>query len=327
MKVDRKTSGICKFRHRVSGFCLTEAIGKRLVSEMKVHPIVFWIFNCSVVLFVPLSKASTIRHDLDAQLYRDEAALYPMVGSVNGSGFNGSGVLISDRWVLTAGHVADFKAGGSFRVGGVDYIIQSVFSHPNHPTFTTTFDMGLLYLSSQVVGIEAATMLRLPTSSSLLGKEATWVGNGLTGTGVDDNRGSNEMRAFTNVVDGFTPNFGLPMPSFYADFDNPGGTSNSLAFQSSDANPTRLEGNVTPGDSGGGVFINEDGRNYLIGINSYTSGFAPGLNSKYGSLSGAADLDLFHDWIFTTSGISAVPEPGVLGLVCFGSICGLRRRR
>ena len=272
------------------------------------------------------ADASTILDTVDPQLYRDEAALYPQVGKVLGSGLSGSGVLLSDRWVLTAGHVADFKTGGTYRVGGVDYTIQSSISHPSHGILSTSYDVGLLFLSTAVIGIQTATMWR-SDSASLLGREATWVGDGLTGTGLNDNRGTNEMRAFTNVIDGLTPAFGLPAPSFFADFDNPDGSSNSLSGSGSSATATRLEGNVTPGDSGGGVFITLDGVSYLVGITSYTSGFSQGLNSKYGALSGAADLNVFHDWIYEQTGIAAVPEPAVAWICALGSLLCLRRRR
>ena len=282
----------------------------------------------SFLLASGIAAASTILDSRDPQAYRDEAALYPMVGKVANpgpSGFNGSGVLISDRWVLTAGHIADFKTGGSFIIGGSSYIIQSTISHPGHALLSTSYDVGLLYLSSPVEQIASATMIRLMEPSSLLGMEAVWAGHGLTGNGLTGAQTPFDFRAFTNIIDGFTPFAGLPGPSFYADFDSPDGSGNSLS--GSDPQPTRLEGNVTSGDSGGGVFITVGGQPYLVGINSYTSGFSPGLNSKYRSLSGAADLHFFHDWITEQTGITPIPEPSVIWLGALGGLILLRRRR
>lgn len=293
---------------------------------MTIHVIRYRILLLAICLCLASpAESSTILDALNAQAYRDEAGLYPMVGKVTGSGYNGSGVLLSDRWVLTAGHVADFKTNGFFNVGAKDYTIQSYITHPNHGAFSTTYDVGLLYLSSAVTGIGTATMIRLADPVSLLGREAVWVGHGLSGTGVTGAQGPLEFRAFTNVIEGVTPFAGLPGPSFYSDFDNPDGTGNSLS--SSSPTPTRLEGNVTSGDSGGGVFVTVDGQRYLAGISSYTSGFAPGLNSKYGSLSGAADLHQFHQWIFEQTGITAIPEPSAGWPGALGSLLLLRRKR
>lgn len=278
-----------------------------------------------MVFAAGMADAATVLHSVDPQQYRDEATLYPMVGKLTGQGYIGSGVSLGGRWVLTAGHVADFKTGGKFQIGGTDYTIESYVTAPGHLAFSTTNDMGLVYLSEAVTGIPPAVMIAFGTPEELLGREATWVGNGLIGTGLDDVRGSAEMRAFTNVIDGYSPRAGLPQPSFFCDFDNPDGTSDTLGL---DAVPTRLEGNVTPGDSGGGVFVAIGGAQYLVGISSYTSGFAPGMNSKYGSLSGAADLGSFLPWITATTGISAVPEPSsAVVFAMLGAVAVMRRRR
>ncbi|RYD20103.1 MAG: hypothetical protein EOP88_16425 [Verrucomicrobiaceae bacterium] len=221
--------------------------------------------------------------------------------------------------------MADFKTGGSYTIGGQTYTIESYITAPGHPIFDVTNDVGLLRLSSAVTNIQAATMWRFDNQADILGREATWVGFGLDGTGLTGQGFTPEKRAFTNVVDGLSPAFGLPGPSFFSDFDNPDGTTNALV--SGSATPTRLEGNVTPGDSGGGVFVNVNGQSYLVGINSYTSGFSPGLNSKYGALSGAADLWAFHDWIYQNTGVAAVPEPGVIWLCGLAGLLGLVRRR
>ncbi|RPJ33859.1 MAG: hypothetical protein EHM17_08760 [Verrucomicrobiaceae bacterium] len=282
-----------------------------------------------IFLFAAGAQASTIIAPTDdplvtEQMYRDEAALYPMVGKVTGSGFSGSGVLISDRWVLTAGHVSLSKVNGTFRVGGVDHTIQSSITHPDFSFSGPSYDLGLLYLSTSVAGLEAATMIDFGPSTSILGMDAVWVGYGLGGNGLTGAQSPFDFRAFTNVIDVSGSAYGLSPNSFVADFDKPDGSTNAPL-----SNPaaTRLEGNLTSGDSGGGVFVTVNGQTYLAGINSYTGGFVPGTNSKYGSLSGAANLELFHAWIFSQTGIAPIPEPATWWIGCLASLLCLRRRR
>jgi secreted trypsin-like serine protease len=275
-------------------------------------------------------RASTILAPVDAplvtaQMYRDEAALYPMVGKVAGSGLSGSGVLISDRWVLTAGHISYGKTNtATFNVGGVNYAVERSITHSSYSFDSNPFDLGLLYLSAPVPTLAAATMIHFDAPNSILGREATWVGHGLTGTGLTGAQGPFAFQAFTNIIDVMGPAYYLTETSFVSDFDRPNGSTN--ATQSSPT-ATRLEGNVTSGDSGGGVFVTVNGIRYLAGISSYTGRFGPGAASSYGSISGATNLDLFHSWIFDQTGITAVPEPSTLWLLGIGSLSLLRRRR
>lgn len=267
-----------------------------------------------------------------AQMHRDAALPYTSVGRVQGSGFNGSGVLIGGQWVLTAGHVALSKqTGGSFTVGGTTYTVQSSIVHPNFSLSGPTFDVGLLFLSTAVNGVAPSQMYDFGDSSSILGREAVWVGHGFTGDGLTGSQPSLEFRAFTNVIDvlGDHPLYeGLPATSFIADFDRPGDpTKNNPA---SDPTPTALEGNVANGDSGGGVFTKVGGVDYLVGVNSYSGWLdsMPGSSSsRYGALSGASHLDLFYPWIFEQTGIAPVPEPGAAVLAAWGAIAVLSRRR
>jgi secreted trypsin-like serine protease len=288
---------------------------------------------CGVSLVLTsLGLASTILDPSDApgvtdQMYRDLGASHPEVGQVQGSGFGGSGVYIGGRWVLTAGHVSFAKAGGTFSVSGQNYTILRSISAPGYSFGSDMNDVGLLELTSAVIGVTPAVMISLTDDAVLLGQQATWVGYGKTGTGLTGDSGNpGTLRGFTNNIDGFGPTLGLVTSSMFSDFDRPDGSKNSVA--GSNPLPTALEGNVAPGDSGGAVYLEGLG---LVGVISYRGRLTsdPFSNSDYGELSGASRLNQFTDWITLQTGIPAVPVPEPAGatLMAFALSLFLRRRR
>jgi hypothetical protein len=179
------------------------------------------------------------------------------------------------------------------------------------------YDFGLVHLSSPVVGITPATLY---TGSSDLGQIGTFVGFGLTGTGLTGWRTlDNQKRAFQNVIDG---NFGNPSLVLGCDFDNPHTTTNNVF---GDATPLTLEGCVAPGDSGGGVFITIGSQTYLEGVISFVAATDGNANSYYGDTSGFGRVSAFMPWITST-----IPEPSVSTLLVAGAGLGMlfgRRRR
>src|SRR5688572_20059552 len=84
----------------------------------------------------PPAPGGTIRHDRDPQQFLTLAQSpdYASAGlfriSRNEPGFTGSGVLVGDRWVLTAGHLLEGATGMTFTVGGRDYAADGWVAHP-----------------------------------------------------------------------------------------------------------------------------------------------------------------------------------------------------
>jgi hypothetical protein len=164
-----------------------------------------------------------------------------------------------------------------------------------------------VHLSASVTAIPPATFY---TGSGEVGQTGTFVGFGLTGTGLTGYQTlDNQKRAFENVIDG---DFGNPSLVLGSDFDSP----HSAAYNAfGDPTPLSLEGCVAPGDSGGGVFITVGSQTYLAGIISFVAATDGNANASYGDVSGFGRVSSFLPWI-----MSVIPEPSTSALMAMAGL-------
>ncbi|MEI9959753.1 MAG: trypsin-like serine protease [Limisphaerales bacterium] len=277
------------------------------------------LLGISTFFYSGTLSASTIRDDVPDSDYLDlgaDAAFAAVGLFVNSWGYTGCGVLIAPDWVLTAGHMLDAATGGTFTVGGIDYTSTEIIKNPGWTGVPFNgSDFGLVHLSSSVTAIPPAMLY---TGTSEFGQIGTYVGYGFSGTGLTgwSNTTGNEKRAFQNVIDG---NFGNPAILLGSDFDNPHTTADN-GFGS--AIPLPLEGCVTPGDSGGGVFIQDGSQYYLAGVISFVANADASADSDYGDASGFGRVSAYIPWI-----VSTIPEPSTFALLAGSGLAMLFCRR
>ncbi|HEY3932891.1 MAG TPA: trypsin-like serine protease, partial [Verrucomicrobiae bacterium] len=139
----------------------------------------------SLLLFPVAVLGATIRDDTPDSDYvalgNDPA--FDGVGTfVNSWGYTGCGILIAPDWVLTAAHLFTAATSGTFTLDGTAYSSTQLITDPNwNGSASNGSDFGLIHLSSPITSI---TPLPFYTSSTLLEQTATFVGYGLTGTGL-----------------------------------------------------------------------------------------------------------------------------------------------
>lgn len=300
---------------------------------------------------LPLAaSAGTIRHDRADSNYLNLGAGYANVGQVYGQSASqawyGSATAIGSRWAITAAHVVEGATGLSVKFGSQTYAADGYVAHSGWTgNLLAGTDLALVRFA-QDLPVTAATR---HTSTSLLGKTATAVGYGMTGTGQTGAvTFDQKKRGVQNVLDNYGSALGGSNNLVLYDFDrNKQGMFENFTGS---RNPLTNEGMAAPGDSGGGLFV--DGK--LAGVTSFI--LANGLtdrnpNADYGDAAGYTLLAPFASWIndvlagrialtgtssTTLSGAAAaelrqavlvVPEPASIALASIAGVLILRRPR
>ena len=327
----------------------------------------------SVLLAASAAGAMVIRDDRSDTDYLNLGSNYSSVGHISlhssdGNDYLASGTLIDSHWVLTAGHVVDGATslwwnpdpqGQAFQ----GYQASQWYAFPKwNGNVSSGYDLGLMYFTTDLAAQAGIDPSLLYTGSNEVGQVGTMVGYGTTGTGLTGYTTYDyQKRGGQNMIDAVLNTPGKDNRVLLSDFDNPHNAADSSWGSSS---PLDLEALISPGDSGGGLFLDIGGINYLAGVNSFGWGILDGdPNSDYGDAAGFTRVSSFVDWIMSyvngsggsTSGGGGgknggggggthggghsknsfrvavqVPEPGTLGMFGLG-LAGLvlmgRRRK
>jgi hypothetical protein len=245
--------------------------------------------------------------------------------SINGSVF--SGALLDSQHVLTAAHVVGGQVGTpgnvsfTLNVGGDLTHTLSATAIAVFPGFTGTApgDDGVWHDDLAIITLSAPVADTVPVydlyGGGLGGQTLTLVGYGGGGDGIDgvtSGASASVKRVGQNRVDDLlVDDDGGPFAEiFMFDFDGPDSSSNVFGSPIP-ANLTlgaTVEAQFAGGDSGGPVFVNDDGVWKIAGIATFNGStqFSSGSSVLFGSIGGGTVIASYLPWIESTL---AVPEP------------------
>ena len=266
-------------------------------------------------LFFLSTRYGTIRNDVKKENYIDYAnqSQFNCVGTIIiESRAMGSCVLIDKDWIITAAHNFETEEELTqmlFVVGDDTVKGKEVYIHPKYEK--KDVDLALIKLERSL----ATNPALIYNGNSELDAEASFVGYGVFGTAshpsLDEH---NQLKiAGTNMIDQIGGKIAGVMKFekhlLLSDFDEPNDT---VTNRIGEDKPLPLEYQMNGGDSGGGVFIKENGKWYLVGIISgnwikmkYDAKLGYGVldsdyfdaHGTYGSVDMAVRLSVFKKWI------------------------------
>lgn len=183
-----------------------------------------------------------------------------------------SAVLISDHWALTAAHVVHNAKDNVILIDKKEFPLPYVIWHKDYDPEKVGFhDIAICY-SPEPFGLKFYPALYRKADE--VGKTITISGFGTNGTFLTGATAMDDLRrAGHNKIDG----------ELHA----------VLTCSPSRAGRFPLEFGISPGDSGGGMFIG----NELAGINSFVMSADSSPNGSYGDDSAFTRVSLYADWV------------------------------